>query len=145
MMPRDVCRLAGGPLALTSANYSAESSTLEVSLLFFFCLFFLFVCYARFNQARQKIENLKWMYTKWTGGGWCNIRFPEGLVVLKVILGFWEVSLSMSCYYHTTVWALICWFQVAYGTIILLSRWIPFSQDVSFYDYRNRFCIVWLY
>jgi len=28
---RDVCRLAGGPLALTSANYSAESSTLEVS------------------------------------------------------------------------------------------------------------------
>jgi len=28
---REVCRLAGGPLALTSANYSAESSTLEVS------------------------------------------------------------------------------------------------------------------
>jgi len=28
---RAVCGLAGGPLALTSANYSAESSTLEVS------------------------------------------------------------------------------------------------------------------
>ena len=58
MMPRDVCRLAGGPLALTSANYSAESSTLEVSLLFFLSLF-LFVCYMKFNQVRQKrIESL---------------------------------------------------------------------------------------
>lgn len=28
---REVCGLAGGPLALTSANYSAETSTLEVS------------------------------------------------------------------------------------------------------------------
>merc|ERR1712098_158929 len=28
---REVCGLAGGPLALTSANYSAQTSTLEVS------------------------------------------------------------------------------------------------------------------
>ena len=63
----------------------------------FFCLFVM----QDLIKRDKKVENLKWMYTKWTGGGWCNIRFPEGLVVLKVILGFWEVSLSMSCYYHS--------------------------------------------
>ena len=82
LLPRDVCRLAGGPLALTSANYSAESSTLEVSLLFFFCLFFLFVCYAGFNQVRQRYWKLE------------NESIPSELVGGGVILDFLKVLWS---------------------------------------------------